>query len=73
MVSDLYIKREVSDFTQHFAAERPTPVNLLRLLHEGDDMHTRVSVDYAGGAQEGTVIVQAAKGVVQVHFDRESA
>ena len=56
---------------QPVAVERLTPVNLLPLVHESGDRHTRISIDYAGGAKEGTILAQAANGAVQVHFDGE--
>ena len=71
VVSDLYGRRDGLGFMQPVAVERLTPVNLLPLVHESGDRHTRISIDYAGGAKEGTILAQAANGAVQVHFDGE--
>ena len=71
VVSDLYGQREGLGFQNPVGAERITPVNLMPLVHESADRHTRISVDFAGGTKEGTVLAQAANGAVQVHFDTE--
>ena len=70
-VSDLYGNREGLGFTQPVSVERLTPVNLLPLVHESGDRHTRISIDFAGQTKEGTILAQAANGAVQVHFDNE--
>ena len=68
---DMSGQREDLGFTQPVALERLTPIEMLPLVQEADDVPTRILVRDRGYSREGSVVAQSLDGRVYIRFDHD--
>ena len=68
-LSDLAGNTENLGFQQPVAQENLSGVEMLPLVRPSEDQRTRISVDFAGTPQTGTVVNQCIDGSVYILLD----
>ena len=68
-MSDLSGQRTKLGFSQPVAAERLTPVEVLPLVHESEDVSTKITIDNNGVDKTGVVEAQSIDGRVYVRWE----